>query len=64
MNEYVIMTDSACDMSPALLAEWGVPFKSLTFRFDGSDQEYTDQDVPAAEFYAKMSVKSKSLIYP
>ena len=54
MNEYVIMTDSACDMSPALLAEWGVPFKSLTFRFDGSDQEYTDQDVPAAEFYAKM----------
>ncbi len=54
MNEYVIMTDSACDMSPALLAEWGVPFKSLTFRFDGSDQEYTDQDIPAAEFYAKM----------
>ncbi len=58
MNEYVIMTDSACDMSPALLAEWGVPFKSLTFRFDGSDTEYTDQDIPAAEFYAKMRAGS------
>ena len=58
MNEYVIMTDSACDMGTALLAEWGVPFKSLTFRFDGSDQEYTDQDMPAAEFYAKMRAGS------
>ncbi len=54
MNEYVIMTDSACDMSPELLAEWGVQFQSLTFRFDGSDNEYTDKDIPAAEFYAKM----------
>jgi DegV family protein with EDD domain len=58
MREYVIMTDSACDMKPALLAEWGVPFQSLTFRFDGSDQEYTDQDMPAAEFYAKMRAGS------
>ena len=48
------MTDSACDIKPAVLAEWGVPYKSLTFRFDGSDTEYTDQDVPATEFYAKM----------
>ena len=54
MNEYIIMTDSACDIKPEILAEWGVPYKSLTFRFDGSDTEYTDQDVPANEFYAKM----------
>ena len=54
MNEYIIMTDSACDIKPEILAEWGVPFKSLTFRFDGSDTEYTDQDIPATEFYAKM----------
>ena len=54
MNKYVIMTDSACDMKPALLAEWGVQFQNLTYRFDGSDQEYIDSDIPATEFYAKM----------
>ena len=54
MNEFVIMTDSACDMKPELLAEWGVPFQNLTYRFDGADQEYIDSDIPAKEFYAKM----------
>lgn len=58
MNDFVIMTDSACDMKPELLAEWGVPFQSLTFRFDGSDSEYTDADIPANEFYAKMKTGS------
>ncbi len=58
MDQFVIMTDSACDMKPAVLAEWGVPFKGLTFRFDGSDKEYTDADMPASEFYAKMRAGS------
>ncbi len=58
MNQYVIMTDSACDMKPELLAEWGIKFQSLTFRFDGSDAEYTDADIPATEFYAKMRAGS------
>ncbi len=58
MDPYVIMTDSACDMKPELLAEWGVPFQSLTYRFDGSDKEYTDADIPASEFYAKMRAGS------
>ena len=58
MNEYVIMTDSACDMKPELLAEWGVPFRSLTYRFDGSDQAYTDSSIPAVEYYAKLKAGS------
>ena len=58
MDPYVIMTDSACDMKPERLAEWGVPFQSLTYRFDGSDKEYTDADMPASEFYAKMKAGS------
>ena len=58
MNEYVIMTDSACDMKPALLAEWGVTFRNLTYRFDGSDREYIDSDIPAKEFYDKMRAGS------
>ena len=58
MNEYVIVTDSACDMKPERLAQWGVPFQCLTYRFDGSDTEYTDADIPASEFYAKMRAGS------
>ncbi len=54
MNDYVIHTDSACDIKPELLAEWGVPFTSLTFRFDGNEKEYSNTDMSADEFYAKM----------
>ena len=54
MNEYVIVTDSACDLKPALLAELGVPSKELTFRFNDSDREYSNSELPTSEFYAKM----------
>ena len=54
MKEYVICTDSACDISPELLSEWGVPVRPLTFRFDGEDKEYSNFDMPEQEFYAKM----------
>ncbi|MBQ4055076.1 MAG: DegV family protein [Clostridia bacterium] len=54
MSNYVIHTDSACDISPELLAQWGVSFTCLTFRFDDSDKEYTNIEMPAPEFYAKM----------
>ena len=39
MRDYVIFTDSACDLKPELLCEWGVPYRSLTFRFDGDETE-------------------------
>lgn len=54
MNDYVIYTDSACDVSPELLKKWGVHYSSLTFRFDGEDTEYTNETMPSAEFFAKM----------
>ena len=54
MNRFVLHTDSACDLTPELLAEWGVEYASLTFRFDDSDTEYANGDMPAADFYAKM----------
>ena len=38
-NDFIIMTDSGCDISPELLKECGVPFRSLNFRFDGSEKE-------------------------
>ena len=54
MRDYVIFTDSACDIKPELLREWGVPYRSLTFRFDGEDKEYSNDDMSVVEFYNKM----------
>ena len=54
MSNYVICTDSGCDLSPALLAEWGILYKSLTFRFDGSDTEYSNNEMDSVTFYDKM----------
>ncbi len=54
MSKYVIYTDSACDIEPELLEKWGVPFVSLTYRFDGDDHEYSNSEVPTAQFYARM----------
>ena len=56
MRDYVIFTDSACDIKPELLEEWGVPYRSLTFRFDGEEKEYSNDDMSVAEFYDKMRV--------
>ncbi len=54
MRDYVIFTDSACDIKPELLAEWGVPYRCLTFRFDGNEKEYSNDDMSVKEFYDKM----------
>lgn len=54
MRDYVIYTDSGCDLAPALLAEWGIPYKSLTFRFDGEEKEYDNGEMDIKKFYDKM----------
>ena len=54
MNPFVIFTDSGSDISVELLKEWGVSFRSLSFRFDGSEQEYVNGDMPEKEFYDHM----------
>lgn len=54
MSEYIIFTDSACDIKPEILEKWGVPFCSLTFRFDGDEKEYSNFDMSAEEFYDRM----------
>lgn len=56
MNEYVIFTDSACDVKPETLREWGVGYNELTFRFDGEDKSYLNFEMPTDEFYGKMKV--------
>ena len=54
MNEYIIFTDSCCDVSPELLAKWGVPYANMTFSFDGEDKEYINADITNKEFYDRM----------
>lgn len=54
MRDYVIFTDSCCDVSPEVLAQWGVPYANMTFSFDGEDKEYIDADISNKEFYDRM----------
>lgn len=54
MSNYVIFTDSGCDISPELLEKWGVKVISLTLMFDGSEEIYTSYDISAADFYEQM----------
>lgn len=54
MNDYVIFTDSACDIPVEKLNEWGVKRCCLTLNFVGSDTQYQDGVLPFHEFYDKM----------
>ena len=54
MQNYVIYADSTCDLSPEMLASRNVPYSSLTFRFNDSEKEYTNDAMPIGEFYQKM----------
>lgn len=54
MSDYVIYTDSACDLSPAILKQWGVGCSSMTFMFDDFHIECSNSDVNIAAFYRKM----------
>lgn len=54
MRDYIIYTDSACDISPVILNEWGVKVIPLTFRFAEEDKEYTSYDMQSKAFYDRM----------
>lgn len=54
MKDYVIYTDSACDISLELLEKWGVYSSPLTFRFSDDNKEYSNYDMNTEDFYARM----------
>ena len=54
MTDFVIYTDSGCDIASALLADWGVRSSSLTFRFEDEDREYSSEDMTVRAFYDRM----------
>jgi DegV family protein with EDD domain len=54
MSNYVIYTDSGCDISPALLAQWSVKLCELRFLFEGEETSYTNRDMSEKDFYQRM----------
>ena len=54
MSQYMIFTDSGCDIPNEILEQWGVKACDLIFRFTDSDVEYTNDSMPSKEFYDMM----------
>ena len=53
-ENYVLYTDSACDIHPDKLAEWNVKMLPLAFLFTDTGAEQKDHDEPIDEFYKSM----------
>lgn len=54
MNKYVILTDTACDISAELLKEWNVKELDLTFHFEDDNIECEGRKMPIKDFYNRM----------
>ncbi|MBQ8304340.1 MAG: DegV family protein [Clostridia bacterium] len=54
MSDYVIFTDSACDIAEEKLKSWQVAYCSLSFTIVGEDKEYSNYDLAPHDFYEKM----------
>ena len=54
MSNFVILTDSACDLKPDFLEKLNVKFISLSFVFEGEDKVYKNFDLERAKFYNEM----------
>lgn len=58
MNDYIILTDSCCDLTEAQLSALGVDSLSLEVLIDGGDPIYNN-DVNIEDFYKKLREKGK-----
>lgn len=54
MKDFVIFTDSGCDLPVALMKEWDVQCLDLTFHFEGESKEYGNGDMEPKAFYDRM----------
>ena len=53
-DNYVLITDSACDILPEKLAEWKVEMVPLAYLFTDTGKEQLDHEEPIREFYKSM----------
>ena len=51
MRDYVIFTDSACDIPTETLEEWGVGWCSLTYTFQDDTRQYGNYELSCPDFY-------------
>jgi len=54
MKDYIIYTDSSCDLPEELLAKLNIRASSLTFRFTDDNKEYKNGDMAIGDFYDRM----------
>lgn len=54
MEKYILFTDSACDLKPEVLKEWGVENINLSLRFDGDSKRYRNDEMDISVFYDEM----------
>ena len=54
MNDFVIFTDTGCDILPDKLREWGVRTIDLTFSKEGEQKDYYQSDMGTKQFYDLM----------
>lgn len=54
MSDYLIYTDTACDIPPETLEAWGVRYVSMFFSFAGEERQYRNNDMEITRFYQKM----------
>ena len=53
-DNYVLITDSACDILPDKLAEWKVEMIPLGYLFTDTGKEQLDHGEPIRDFYRSM----------
>ena len=54
MRDFVIYTDSACDLPEETLREWGVRYSYLTYTFEGEAREYGNYELSYPDFYDRV----------
>ncbi|MGI6072879.1 MAG: DegV family protein [Lachnospiraceae bacterium] len=55
MSDFIIITDSACDLKPETMKQLGVKCCDITFLFEGEeDREYKNESIGNKEFYDMM----------
>lgn len=54
MNNFQLITDSACDLTAEILKEYNVKSVSLTLTFQGDATEYKNDEINAKTFYDTM----------
>lgn len=54
MKDYIIFTDSACDMELSTLKKWNVKCIDLTLKFENEEKIWSNNEIEPKIFYQKM----------